>query len=82
MPRFLCSSCNEVSEMAGVGRFDWCNACGTPLTAEDRLPVRLVTQPSTGPEAGGADLAAPALAMTTSPIAASSRTPRISPSTT
>ena len=87
MPRYMCSSCSEVVEMSGIGRFDWCNSCGEPLTMEDRLPVyfgvaRRAPQPSIGLAAGGADLAAPALATTTSPIAASSRAPRISPSTT
>jgi hypothetical protein len=88
MPRYLCSNCSEVVEMSGFARFDWCNACGEPLTAEDRLPVHFglasnsAPQPSIGPALGGADLAAPALATTTSPIAASSRAPRISPSTT
>ena len=88
MPRFLCASCKEVVEMAGTGRFDWCSACGEPLTAEDRLPVRLVSkdagQPAfqaSGGVTGAADLAAPALATTTNPIAATSRTPRVSPST-
>jgi hypothetical protein len=87
MPRYLCSSCSEVVEMSGMGRFDWCGACGEPLTAEDRLPVyfggaKRAPQPSIGPAVVGAALAAPALATTTSPIAASSRAPRISPSTT
>lgn len=92
MPRFLCSSCHEVVEMAGTGRFDWCSACGEPLTAEDRLPVRLLsTNPASeaapaaqasGGSSGEADFAAPALATTTNPIAATSRTPRVSPSTT
>jgi hypothetical protein len=77
MPRFLCSNCHEVSEMAGVGRFDWCAACGEPLTAEDRLPVHFGISTS-----APAEVAAPALATTTNPIAASSRAPRISPSTT
>jgi hypothetical protein len=45
MPRYLCSSCHEVVEIAGTGRFDWCPACGAPLTAEHRLPVRLVAKP-------------------------------------
>jgi hypothetical protein len=76
MPRFLCSNCHEVSEMSGVGRFDWCAACGEPLTAEDRLPVHFGISTS-----APADVAAPALATTTNPIAASSRAPRISPST-
>ena len=82
MPRFLCSSCHEVVEMAGVGRFDWCSACGTPLTAEDRLPVRFVATQASGGLVGEADRAAPALATTTNPIAATSRTPKVSPSTT
>jgi hypothetical protein len=84
MPRFLCSSCHEVVEMSGSGRFDWCSSCGEPLSAEDRLPVRLVSGPSqaSGGPAGVADLAAPALATTTNPIAATSRTPKVSPSTT
>jgi hypothetical protein len=94
MPRFLCSSCHEVVEMAGTGRFDWCSACGEPLTAEDRLPVRLVSKDpaaeaaapdaaqASGGSSGEADLAAPALATTTNPIAATSRTPKVSPSTT
>ena len=82
MPRYLCSNCNEVVEMSGVGRFDWCSACGEPLTAEDRLPIQLVAQASTGSTGAGAERAAPALATTTNPIAASSPAPRISPSTT
>jgi hypothetical protein len=77
MPRFLCSNCHEASEMSGVGRFDWCAACGEPLTAEDRLPVQFGISTS-----APADVAAPALATTTNPIAASSRAPSISPSTT
>jgi hypothetical protein len=85
MPRFLCSNCHEVVEMAGTGRFDWCSACGEPLTAEDRLPIRLVkpdAAQASGGTSGAADLAAPALATTTNPIAATSRTPKVSPSTT
>ena len=84
MPRFLCSSCHEVVEMSGSGRFDWCSSCGEPLTAEDRLPVRLVggASQASGGAAGAADRAAPALATTTNPIAATSRTPKVSPSTT
>jgi hypothetical protein len=89
MPRYLCSSCDAVVEMAGTGRFDWCSSCGAPLTAEDRLPVRVVAQgpaePSaqaSGGSAGGADLATPALATTTNPIASASPTPSPSPSTT
>jgi hypothetical protein len=77
MPRFLCSNCSEVSEMSGGGRFDWCSACGEPLTAEDRLPVHFGISTSVV-----AERAAPALATTTNPIAASSRAPSISPSTT
>ena len=87
MPHYLCSNCHEAVEMSGAGRFDWCSACGEPLTAEDRLPVqcgivKADVQASIGPAVAGADLAAPALATTTNPIAASSRDPRISPSTT
>ena len=86
MPRFLCSSCQEVVELSGSSRFDWCSACGEPLSPEDRLPLNLVgaraAQASTGPAGVGADLAAPALAATTSAIAPSSRAPRPSPSTT
>jgi hypothetical protein len=94
MPRYLCSSCHEVVEMAGTGRFDWCSSCGEPLTAEDRLPVRLVSNEpaaaaaapnapqASGGSVGDADRAAPALATTTNPIAATSRTPKVSPSTT
>ena len=85
MPRYLCSSCHEAVEMAGTGRFDWCSACGQPLTAEDRLPVTsLAKEPSqaSSGSAGVADLAAPALATTTNPIARASSPPSISPSTT
>ena len=89
MPRYLCSSCHEAVEIAGTGRFDWCTSCGAPLTAEHRLPVKLLRgdraaaggQASGGP-LGGADLAAPALAATTSPIATSSTIPSASPNTT
>lgn len=77
MPRFMCSCCSEVVELSGVGRFDWCPSCGEALTAEDRLPVHF------GISGGaGAERAAPALATTTSPIAASSLAPSTSPSTT
>jgi hypothetical protein len=85
MPRYLCSICHEVVEMSGTGRFDWCPACDAPLTTEDRLPVRLLAKDraqTSGGSAGGADLAAPALAATTNAIAATSRTPNSSPSTT
>jgi hypothetical protein len=89
MPRYLCSACHEVVEMAGTGRFDWCAACGAPLTAEDRLPVRMLDAKrlqsgahASGGPSGGADLAAPALATTTNPIAATSPIPRVSPNTT
>lgn len=88
MPRYLCSSCHEVVEMAGTGRFDWCGSCGAPLTAEDRLPVRMLQAKriqagaqASGGSPGGADLAAPALATTTNPIAASSPAARVSPNT-
>ena len=40
MPRYICPSCHEVSETAGVSRFDWCTACGQPLTTHDLVPVR------------------------------------------
>jgi hypothetical protein len=89
MPRYLCSSCHEVVEMAGTGRFDWCSACGKPLTAEDRLPITSLAKvpapaavQTSGGSTGDADLAAPALATTTNPIATTSPTPSISPSTT
>jgi hypothetical protein len=87
MPRFMCSSCHEVVELSGSMRFDWCTACGTPLAAEDRLPVRLspprqAAQASNGSTGPGAELAAPALATTTNPIAASSRPTSVSPPTT
>ena len=77
MPRYMCSCCSEVVELSGVARFDWCPACGEALTAEDRLPVHFGIS-----GAAGAERAAPALATTTNAIAASSRAPRISPSTT
>jgi hypothetical protein len=82
MPRFMCSSCHEVVELSGSMRFEWCSACGEPLGPEDMLPVRLVAQASNGVASSGAELAAPALAATTSPIAASSRAPSVSPPTT
>lgn len=86
MPRFLCSSCKEVVELSGSMRFEWCTACGEPMGPEDLLHVRLspprtVAQASNGPVGSGAELAAPALATTTSPIAASSRAPSVSPPT-
>jgi hypothetical protein len=40
MPRYICPSCHEVSEAAGISRFDWCTACGQPLTTHDLVPVR------------------------------------------
>ncbi|HEY1275356.1 MAG TPA: hypothetical protein VGF25_10615 [Thermoleophilaceae bacterium] len=40
MPRYICPSCHEVSESAGISRFDWCTACGQPLTTHDLVPVR------------------------------------------
>lgn len=81
MPRFLCSNCHEVVELSGSMRFEWCSSCGEPLSPEDMLPVRLVTQASSGALGSGADVAAPALAATTSPIATSSRAPSDSPPT-
>ena len=86
MPRFLCSSCHEVVQLTNM-RVDWCTACGEPLSSEDRLPLNLVgakdaLQASTGAIGAGADLAAPALATTTSPTAASSLPLSPSPSTT
>ena len=86
MPRFLCSNCHEVVQLSNM-RVDWCTACGECLSPEDRLPLNLVgaranVQASTGAAGAGADLAAPALAITTSPIAASSRPFSPSPSTT
>jgi hypothetical protein len=84
MPRFLCSNCHEVVQLSNM-RVDWCTACGECLSPEDRLPLNLVgaapAQASTGVVGAGADLAAPALAATTSPIAASSRPVSPSPST-
>ena len=86
MPRFLCSSCHEVIELSGSMRFEWCSACGGPLSPEDRLAVRLLptgaAHASSGSEGPGAELAAPALATTTSPMAASSRPASASPPTT
>lgn len=82
MPRFMCASCHEVVELSGSMRFEWCSACGEPLSAADILPVRLLAQASSGPGGSGAVVAAPALAATTSPIAASSRPPSVSPPTT
>ena len=82
MPRFLCSNCHEVVELSGSMRFEWCTSCGEPLSREDMLPVRLVAQASSGVVGSGAEVAAPALAATTSPIAANSRGPSASPPTT
>jgi hypothetical protein len=87
MPRYMCSSCQEVVELSGSMRFEWCTACGEALGAEDRLPVmgspvRATAQASNGSVGSGAELAAPALAATTSPIAASSLPPSVSPPTT
>ena len=86
MPRFLCSNCHEVVQLSNM-RVDWCGACGEPLSPEDRLPLNLVgakeaAQASIGAAGAGAERAAPALATTTSPMAASSRAFSPSPSTT
>lgn len=86
MPRFLCANCHEVVQLTNM-RVDWCSACGEPLSPEDRLPLNLVSgakaaQASTGAAGAGADLAAPALAVTTSAMAASSLPVSPSPSTT
>jgi hypothetical protein len=40
MQRYLCPTCNEVSEAVGASRYAWCTACGAPLSLFDLLPVR------------------------------------------
>jgi hypothetical protein len=40
MQRYLCPTCNEVSEAVGASRYAWCSACGQPLSLFDLLPVR------------------------------------------
>ena len=87
MPRYLCSSCHEVVELSGSMRFEWCTACGEPLSTEHMLPVlgspqRTPVQTSSGSVEAGAEVAAPALAATTNPIAASSLPTSVSPPTT
>lgn len=87
MPRYMCSSCHEVVELSGSMRFEWCTACGEPLSVENMLPVlgspqRTVAQASNGSVAGGAEVAAPALAATTKPIATNSLPTSFSPPTT
>lgn len=87
MPRYMCSSCHEVVELSGSMRFEWCTACGEPLSTENMLPVlsspsRAAAQASSGSVGSGAEVAAPALAATTNPIAPSSLPPSVSPPTT
>ena len=41
MARFICPSCHEVVEAAGL-RFAFCSACGGPLTTENMVPVQLI----------------------------------------
>ena len=87
MPRYLCSSCHEVVELSGSMRFEWCTACGDPLSVENMLPVmgspqRGPVQTSNGSVGAGAEAAAPALAATTNPIAANSLPTSVSPPTT
>jgi hypothetical protein len=40
MPRYLCPGCGEVTQLGGTSRFDFCPACGQPLTVEDLMPIR------------------------------------------
>jgi len=87
MPRYLCSSCHEVVELSGSMRYEWCTACGEPLGAENMLPilsspVRAMAQTSNGSVGAGAEVAAPALAATTNPIATNSLPASVSPPTT
>jgi predicted amidophosphoribosyltransferase len=87
MPRYMCSSCHEVVELSGSMRYQWCSACGEPLSAENMLPVqssppRPAAHASNGSVGSGAELAAPALAATTKAMATSSLPPSVSPPTT
>ena len=87
MPRYMCSSCHEVVELSGSMRFEWCTACGEPLSTENMLPVmgspqRTPVQTASGSAGAGAEVAAPALAATTNPIASSSLPTSVSPPTT
>jgi predicted amidophosphoribosyltransferase len=56
MARYMCSNCHEVVETAAT-RYAFCNACGTPLTTEELLPVQAFSadreQPVSLPEAAG-----------------------------
>jgi predicted amidophosphoribosyltransferase len=86
MPRYMCSSCHEVVELSGSMRYEWCSACGEPLSVEHILPVvsspaRAAAQASNGSVGSGAEVAAPALAATTNAIATSSLPPSVSPPT-
>ena len=87
MPRYMCSSCHEVVELSGSMRFEWCTACGEPLSTENMLPapsspLRTAVQTSNGSVGAGAEAAAPALAATTKPIATNSLPTSVSPPTT
>jgi hypothetical protein len=94
MARFLCPDCREVVD-GGPARFAFCPACGAPLTIENILPIQLIRPErnradlATGAAPRGqasrgatvAPRAAPALAATTSRMAAISRATSASPST-
>ena len=82
MARFLCPDCREVVD-AGPAHFAFCSACGAPLTTENILPIQLI-RPERDQASRGATVApraAPALAATTSRMAAISRATSASPST-
>jgi hypothetical protein len=49
MARYLCPSCHEVVESSAM-RVAFCDACGTPVTTEDLLPVQPITAGREGPK--------------------------------
>ena len=40
MQRYLCPSCQAITQASVASRYAWCTACGQPLSLFDLLPVR------------------------------------------
>jgi hypothetical protein len=42
MAHYECPNCHDVVAFDGFARVTWCNACGSPVTMLDLLPVSAV----------------------------------------
>ena len=52
MAQYECPNCHDVVNFDGFARVTWCNACGSPVTMLDMLPLMSTarTEPETHAE--------------------------------